>query len=312
MRGRPFFIGAGKMKSKNSYNFAIIGLGKVGTAIGHLLNKSGHKIIAVSDKSTAALKNALPYTGGEAFRDPKKAVSGADVILITTPDDIIADACKEIADPKLIEEKFVFHMSGAGGLDLLDAAQKAGAAVASIHPVQSFSSIDTAINNIPGSIFGITADKKAQKQARIIVRDLGGIPIIITPAQKPLYHAAACFASNYLVSLLNVVETIYESIGINETNAQKAYLPLIYGTLKNVENAGSIQALTGPIARGDAGTIKKHIAAMEKTQPQYSSLYSALGLVTIDIARKKGTLSSKQAKIINDLLKGVIDNEHSK
>jgi len=202
-------------------------------------------------------------------------------------------------------------MSGAGGLDLLDAAQEAGAGVASIHPVQSFSSIDTAIKNIPGSIFGITANKKAQKQARIIVRDLGGIPIMITPDQKPLYHAAACFASNYLVSLLNVVEAIYASVGINEINARRAYLPLIYGTLKSVENAGTIQALTGPIARGDAGTIEKHIAAMEKTQPQYSSLYSALGLVAADIARKKGTLSSQQAKIINDLLKGVM-NEHSK
>jgi predicted short-subunit dehydrogenase-like oxidoreductase (DUF2520 family) len=300
------------MKNKNSYNFAIIGLGKVGTAIGYLLNKSGHKIIAISDKSTAALKKALPYTGGEAFRDPKKAVIGADVILITTPDDIIAGACNEIANSKLIGEKFVFHMSGAGGLDLLDSAKKAGAVVASIHPVQSFSSIDTAINNIPDSVFGITADKKAKKQAEIIVRDLNGIPIFISPAQKPLYHAAACFASNYLVTLLNVVESLYESIGISKTNAQKAYLPLIYGTLKNVENAGVIQALTGPIARGDAGTIKKHIDAIGKTQPQYSSIYSALGLVTIDIARKKGTLSSKQAKTINDLLKGVIDYEHSK
>ena len=154
--------------------------------------------------------------------------------------------------------------------------------------------------------------KKLKNKPEIIVRDLSGIPIFISPAQKPLYHAAACFASNYLVSLLNVVESIYESIGISKTNARKAYLPLIYGTLKNVENAGSIQALTGPIARGDAGTIKKHIAAIGKTQPQYSSLYSALGLVTTDIARKKGTLSSKQAKIINDLLKGVIDYEHSK
>jgi predicted short-subunit dehydrogenase-like oxidoreductase (DUF2520 family) len=300
------------MKNKNSYNFAIIGLGKVGTAIGHLLNKSGHKIIAVSDKSTAALKRALPYTGGEAFRDAKKAVIGADIILITTPDDIIADACNEIANPDLVGEKFVFHMSGAGGLDLLEAAQNAGASVASIHPLQSFSSIDTAINNIPGSIFGITADKKAQKKAGVIVRDLNGIPINISPAQKPLYHAAACFASNYLVSLLNVVETIYESIGISKKNAQKAYLPLVYGTLKNVASSGSIQALTGPIARGDAGTINKHITALEKSQSQYSPLYCALGLVTIDIARKKGTLSSKQAKIINNLLKGVIDYEHSK
>ncbi|MGV8059338.1 MAG: Rossmann-like and DUF2520 domain-containing protein [Smithellaceae bacterium] len=302
------------MKSKNSYNFAIIGLGKVGTAIGYLLNKSGHKIVAISDKSALALKKALPYTGGKTFRYPRKAVIEADCILITTPDDIISGTCNKVATSQFIKDKFIFHMSGAGGLDLLDSAKKAGAVTASIHPMQSFSSIDTAIHKIPGSIFGITADKKAQKQARIIVRDLGGIPINISSVQKPLYHAAACFASNYLVSLLSVVESIYESIGINKEMARKAYLPLIYGTLHNVENAGVIQALTGPIARGDAGTIKKHIAALEKAQPQYSSIYSALGLVTANVAQKKGTLSSKQAKIINDLLKGkgVPEYEHFK
>lgn len=307
---KTFFIW--KMKNKNSYNFTIIGLGKVGTAIGHLLNKAGHKIISVSDKSAAALKTALPYTGGKACSDPRKAVIGADIILITTPDDIIIDACNEIAVPELIAGKFIFHMSGAGGLDLLDAAKTAGADVASIHPLQSFSSIDTAIHNIPGSIFGITADKKVQETASKIVHDLKGIPVFISSAQKPLYHAAACFASNYLVTLLNVVEAIFESIGINKKNAQKAYLPLVYGTLKNVEKSGSIQALTGPIARGDAGTIQKHIAAIKETQPEYAPLYSALGLITIDVARKKGTLSSKQAEIINHLLKGVIDYEHPK
>jgi predicted short-subunit dehydrogenase-like oxidoreductase (DUF2520 family) len=298
------------MKKRNSYKFAIIGVGMVGTAIGHLLNNSGHTIIGVSDKSAAALKKALPYTGGKAFSDSRKAVREADCILITTPDDNIFNACREIADSQLIKEKFVFHMSGACGLDLLDSAKKAGAAVASIHPLQSFSSIETAINNIPGSYFGITATKKVQKQAQTIVHDLNGIPVFISPAQKPLYHAAACLASNYLVSLLNVVESIYESIGISKADAQMAYLPLVYGTLHNIKTSGSIHALTGPIARGDAGTIEKHLAAISKSQPQYSSLYSALGLITAIIAQKKGTLSTKQAKIINDLLKGVTKHEH--
>ncbi|PKN70672.1 MAG: DUF2520 domain-containing protein [Deltaproteobacteria bacterium HGW-Deltaproteobacteria-12] len=300
------------MKNKNSYKFAIIGLGKVGTAIGHLLRKSGHRIVAISDKSPAALKKARPYTGGKAFRDPGISVMDADCIVITTPDDIISSVCNEIADSKLVKQKFVFHMSGAGGLDLLDTAKEAGAYVASIHPLQSFSSVDTAIENIPGSIFGITTDKKAQKQAQIIVQDLNGIPIFISDVQKPLYHAAACIASNYLVSLLNVVESVYESIGISKTNAQKAYFPLIYGTLKNIEYSGSINALTGPIARGDAGTIKKHIAAIAKTQPQYLSLYCNLGLITTNIAQKKGTLSKGKAKLINDLLKEVAEHEHTK
>jgi predicted short-subunit dehydrogenase-like oxidoreductase (DUF2520 family) len=300
------------MKKKYFNNFAIIGTGMVGTAIGFLLKKAGYKIIAIADKSPAALRRARPYTGGEAFRKPQEVLREADCILITTPDDIILSACKDIALSPLIKGKYVFHMSGAGGLDLLAPAKKAGAVVASIHPLQSFSSIDQAIQNIPGSYFGITADKKAEMLVKKIVRDVGGIPFFISDKQKLLYHAAACFASNYLVSLLNVVESFYQAIGLTEKEAKKAYLPLVYGSLKNIERFGSIHALTGPIARGDLGTLQKHLAAIDETLPQYSSLYSFLGLLTVKIAQQKDTLNTRQAKIINDLLKGVINHEQSK
>jgi len=299
------------MKKRPLNNFAIIGAGMVGTAIGFLLKKAGYKVLAIADKSPAALKRALPYTGGKTFRKPQKAVQDVDCILITTPDDTISSACQEIALCPALKGKFVFHMSGAGGLDLLESAKKAGAVVASIHPLQSFSSIDQAIKNIPGSYFGITADKKAQQSSRNIVRDLGGIPLLISSDQKPLYHAAACFASNYLVSLMNTVESIYQAIGLNEKDAKTAYLPLVYGSLTNIDNSGSITSLTGPIARGDFGTIKKHISAINKNLPQYSSLYSSLGLITVKVAQQKGTLNARQAKTINAILKGV-KNEHAK
>ena len=300
------------MKKRPLNNFAIIGAGMVGTAIGFLLKKTGYKVIAIADKSPAALKRALQYTGGEAFRNPREAVQEADCILITTPDDAISSACQKIALCPAIKGKFVFHMSGAGGLDLLESAKKAGAAVASIHPLQSFSSIDQAIQNIPGSYFAITAAKKAQKPAKNIVRDLGGIPLFISSDQKPLYHAAACFASNYLVSLMNAVESIYQAIGLNEKDAKAAYLPLVYGSLKNIEKSGSIHSLTGPIARGDFGTIKKHITAINENLPQYSSLYSSLGLITVNVAHQKGTLNARQAKTMNAILKGAINHEQSK
>jgi predicted short-subunit dehydrogenase-like oxidoreductase (DUF2520 family) len=276
-----------------------------------LLKNAGYKVIAIADKSPAALKRALPYTSGKAFRKPQEAAQEADCILITTPDDAISSACQEIALCQAIKGKFVFHMSGAGGLDLLESANKAGAAIASIHPLQSFSSIDQAIKNIPGSYFGITADKKAQLPAKDIVRDLGGIPLFISSGQKPLYHAAACLASNYLVSLMNAVESIYRAIGLNEKDAKTAYLPLVYGSLKNIEKSGSISSLTGPIARGDFGTINKHIMAINKNLPQYSSLYSSLGLITVKVAQQKGTLNAGQAKKMNAILKGV-KNEHTK
>ena len=299
------------MKKQPLNNFAIIGAGMVGTAIGFLLKKNGYKVVAVYDKSSTAVKRALPYTGRKAFLNPQDAVQKADCILITTPDDSISSACADIAISPAIKGKFVFHMSGAGGLDLLEMAKKAGASVASIHPLQSFSSIDQAIENIPGSYFGVTADKKDLSPAKNIIRSLGGIPLVISPDQKPLYHAAACFASNYLVSLMNVVESIYQAAGIDEKDARKAYLPLVYGSLKNIEKSGSISSLTGPIARGDYGTIKKHITAIKKNLPQYFSLYSSLGLITVKVAQQKGTLNAGQAKRINAILKGV-KNEHAK
>ena len=300
------------MKKNKLNNFAIIGAGMVGTAIGFLLKKAGYEIVALADKSTAALRRAQSYTGGKSYRKPQEVLHDADCILITTPDDLILSVCKDIARAPLIKGKYVFHMSGAGGLDLLEPAKKAGAAVASIHPLQSFSSIDNAIKNIPSSYFGITADAKAKKQAEAIVISLGGKPIYISAKQKPLYHAAACVASNYLVSLLNVVESIFQSIGISEKDAKKAYLPLIYGSLKNVELSGTVSALTGPIARGDSGTIQKHVYAISANLPQYASLYSSLGIVTVNLGRKKGTLNSRQAKIISDILKGVTNHELTK
>ncbi len=300
------------MKKKKIYMFSIVGMGMVGTAIGSLLKKAGHEIISIYDKSPVALKKAKPYIAGKTFRNFQEAINNADCILITTPDDVISSTCGEIARSCVIKGKFVFHMSGAGGLDLLEAAKNAGAYVASIHPLQSFSSVDNAIANIPKSYFGITANEKAKTPAKNIVRDLGGIPFFISDKQKPLYHAAACLASNYLVCLLNTVEFIYQTIGINEKDAKKAYLPLVYGSLKNIERSGSVQSLTGPIARGDISTIKKHIAAINKTMPQYSFLYSSLGVIAAKMAQQKGSLNTRQAKIINELLKGAIKYEHSK
>lgn len=293
------------MNKKPSFKFAIIGTGMVGTAIGSLLKKADHEITAMTDPSSAHLKRAHSYIADAVCcQYATQAADLADCLLITTPDDRIASVCAEIVAGSSVKGKKIFHLSGAGGLDLLAPAAKAGASVASIHPLQSFSSIDSAIANIPGSYFGVTAVAGVKKISSDIVRDLRGIPIYITPEQKPLYHAAACMASNYLVSLMSIVESIYLSIGFSEKDARKAYLPLVYGSLKNIESQGCPSALTGPIARGDSGTVQKHIKAISCNLPDYSSLYANMGLIAVKLARQKGTLSSSQAKIMTELLKG--------
>ena len=277
----------------------------VGTAIGTLLSKAGYKLTAWSDLSSMHLKRARSYVKAPGFHDTRQAVSLADIILITTPDDRILTVCTEIAGLTSLKGKKVFHMSGAGGLDLLLPAKRSGALIASIHPLQSFSTIDGAIASIPGSYFGITAAKGAKKISTDIVRNLSGHPLFITPEQKPLYHAAACVASNYLVSLMSVVESISLSIGISAKDARKAYLPLVYGSLKNIENQGSAGALTGPIARGDVGTVRKHLDAFSMNLPHYIAFYRELGKLTVKLAEQKGTLSSQKAENILSLFKGV-------
>ena len=287
-------------------NVAIIGLGRAGTAIGCLLRQAGYPIVAVAGRSPASLRDRIRYTGGRAFTADAddEAASLATCIFITTPDDSIAPVCREIAQKGGFKPgDKVIHMSGAGGLDLLEPARKAGAMVACIHPIQSFADVEGAIRNIPLSTFGITADEGLRDWSAALVRELGGIPFEVPEAIKPLYHAAACMASNYLATLIHTVEEIYLSLGLSRDEAIRAFWPLVGGTLKNIETKGSVQALTGPISRGDAGTIEHHIRVFRETLPDYLPVYCALGLLTVELAMKRNALSQEAADIIKNILK---------
>jgi len=288
---------------------AIIGLGKVGTAVGHLLKSAGYEIVAVADRLPENLRRGINYTGGQIFTDSAEAASLAECILITTGDDDIASACEEISRRGGVTAgKKVVHMSGAGSLDLLQAARSAGAYVASIHPLQSFAGVDGAIKSIPGSTFGITADEAIRDWSVRMVFDLGGTPFFIAEEDKPLYHAAACLASNYLATLMYTVEEIYLSLGIAQTEALNAFWPLVRGTMNNLETKGVIQALTGPIARGDAGTIEKHLTAIREKMPRLLPLYCVMGMQTVELGMRKKTLTPDRAEIIRNLLKGGLKN----
>jgi predicted short-subunit dehydrogenase-like oxidoreductase (DUF2520 family) len=291
--------------SVHKENIAIIGLGRTGTAVGYLLSKAGHPVVAVTCSSHASLQDRVRYTGGRTFTADAnaEAASLATCIFITTPDDCIAPVCSEIVQKGGIKPgDKVIHMSGSGGLDLLEPARKAGAMVASIHPLQSFADVEGAIQNIPLSTFGITTDENLREWSAGLVRELGGIPFEVPAEIKPLYHAAACMASNYLTTLINAAEEIYLSLGLSRDEAANAFWPLIAGTLKNIETKGSVQALTGPISRGDAGTIEEHIRVFREKLPAYLPAYCAMGLLTVDLAMKKNTLTPARAEVIKKIL----------
>jgi len=297
------------MKNKKD-TIAILGAGKVGTAVGFLLLSSGYEIVAIASRSDESIKRGVEYTRGKPFRSLSQAAAMAECIIISTSDDAIASVCEKITkDGAVSPGKKVIHMSGAGGLDLLESARKSGAYVASIHPIQSFADVTGAIENIPGTTFGITAREEIKEWSVQIVKDLGGVPFFVSDEDKPLYHAAACMASNYLVTLMNMVVEVYQSLGLTRDEAMKAFWPLVRGTIKNIENQGTVQSLTGPISRGDIGTVEKHLQAFQTKLPEFLNLYRELGVFTVDIGHKKESLSDERAREIKLLLAGGLKDE---
>ena len=282
---------------------AIIGAGRVGGAVGALLAKAGYSVKSVAARSAESAERARAFIGaGEAATDVIKAASGAGIIFITTPDRAIRDVSEKLsAGGAFAAGTIVVHMSGAHSLDLLDAAAKAGAFRAVLHPLQSLAGMEQGVMNLPGSYFRIEADAGALETARELAKALGGIELKMPgwtadAHSAMLYHAGAVAVSNFFVALVDYGLTFYEKLGADKKEALRAVLPLIRGTLRNIETAGIPGALTGPIVRGDAQTVRDHIAAMEARAPELLGLYKELAKQTVAVARDRGTLGDETVR----------------
>lgn len=283
---------------------AIVGCGTVGSAIGKLLKDVGYRISGVATSNLETAQRAAEVTGAESYSDsPSEIAPGAEVVFITTPDDVIESICREIADQRSFQQDaVVVHCSGALASEILASARECGAKVATLHPLQSFASVDQAVSLVPGSFCTIEGDENALGVVRQIVQDLGGIVLEIAAEKKTLYHAAAAAASNYLVTLIYLALELDKAAGLPGDTSFPALLPLIKGTLNNIGKKGIPNALTGPIARGDVATVSAHLKAIEKDAPELLSLYQCLGLYTVDLARAKRTISEEAAQKLIALL----------
>lgn len=283
---------------------AIVGCGTVGTAMGKLLRDAGYRISGVATSNIETARRAAEATGSERFSDSSWEVTrGADVVFITTPDDLIESTCMKISEQRGFEKNtVVIHCSGALSSDILSSARGCEAVVASLHPLQSFASVDQAVRLVPGSFCTIEGDTDALPIVRQIVKDLGGIVLEIEAEKKRLYHAAAVTASNYLVTIVHLALELNKAAGLPGDTSFDALYPLIRGTLSNISTKGIPDALTGPIARGDVETVSAHLEAIEKDAPALLLLYKCLGLYTVDLARAKGTLSKDVADRLVALL----------
>ena len=279
-----------------------IGAGVTGTALACQLWRQGYKVVAASSRSiTSAQRLAAKIEDCVACYSPQQVVDLARVVFITTPDDIIADIA---ANLKWRPGQTVIHCSGVHSIDILEPAQKCGAHVCCLHPLQTFAGIEEAIANIPGSTFALEGDDFGLSLTRDMATAMKGNIIVLKAGDKVLYHAAAVTLSNYLVTLMKTSADLWQSFGIPQEEAIKALLPLLKGTVNNIERVGIPGCLTGPIARGDVKTIRKHVAALEKDHPDAIDTYRLMGLKTLKIALARGHLSLETAGEIRDLLEG--------
>lgn len=281
-------------------NIGFIGAGTVATALAISLSKKGYPVVAVSSRSAdSARKLASLVSGCRACSNNQEVTDNAQFIFITTPDDAIASVAAQV---EWHTGQYVVHCSGADSADVLEPAKKAGAFVGVFHPLQTFAIAQKAIDNIPGTTFAIEAEEPLPSTLKDMATSLGGNFVEIKAGDKVVYHAAAVFACNYMVTLVKLATDLWQTFGIPRKQAIKALMPLLRGTVNNIDAIGIPQCLTGPIARGDTGTINKHLTALKKVAPELVSTYRELGLKTIPIARAKGKIDDKQAKELEAIL----------
>jgi len=289
---------------KTKPTIAIIGCGTVGSAIGKLLGDAGYRISGVATSNLETARKAAEATGAERYSDSSSEISPrGKVVFITTPDDLIESLCIEISrQGGFQQDSVVIHCSGALSSEILASARECGAEVATLHPLQSFASVDQAVSLVPGSFCTIEGDGNALFLVRQIAQDLGGIVLEITAKQKTLYHAAAVAASNYLVTLIYLALELDKAAGLPINISFNALLPLMKGTLNNIGKKGIPDALTGPIARGDVATVSAHLKAIEEDSSKLLPLYQCLGLYTVDLAKAKRTITKETADKLVALL----------
>lgn len=292
----------------------ILGAGRVGQTLGYLLQYSSkYKVTALWNQSRISGQRAAKFIGGKVLflTKPAQAARLGEIVFITTPDNIIKDLCYRIACRKGFRRNtLVVHCSGNFSSEILISAQRfCGCRVASLHPLQSFAQPGEAVNNFRGTYCAYEGMAEGLSVVRKLIRDLGGIPVKINAAFKPLYHISGVIASNYLVTLLAVAREFMRVSGFPEKNALDALMPLVKSTIKNIKELGIPAALTGPIARGDFSTVQNHLVMTKKYLRRYQSFYQMLGKHTIKVAKDKKSISNIQARVFYRLFdKNMINN----
>jgi predicted short-subunit dehydrogenase-like oxidoreductase (DUF2520 family) len=270
----------------------IAGAGRVAQALGRLLYAAGEPVAFVASRNLEHAGTAAALIGPDV-----KAVSYSDLahhahrILIAVPD----SALQSVASTLAMESGIALHTCGAQGPEALQALAQRGVFCGAFHPLQTISNPGSGAASLHGAAFAIAGDVPAVEWAEHIVHAANGRVLRIASERRPLYHAAAVMASNYLTAMLSAAQTLLMAADVDPQEALQALGPLARTSLDNALRQDPVAALTGPIERGDVSTIQAHLAALEHISGPIPLLYRAAGLQTLDLARRKGLCAERAA-----------------
>ena len=280
----------------------IIGPGRAGTALGIALSQAGHAVTAVSAVSDASISRAREHFPAASVTEPAGVIAGADLVLLTVPDDALPGLVSGLAATGAAAGgRLLVHTSGRYGTGVLEPATRLGALPLALHPVMTFTGRSDDVARMHGISFGITAPDPLRPVAEALVIEMGGEPVFITEENRGLYHAALAGAANHLVTLVTESCDLLHTAGAD--NPARMLSPLLFAALDNALRLGDA-GLTGPVARGDAGTVAEHLEVLADVAPEALAVYVALARLPADRALAAGLLAAPDAERLLGVLSG--------
>jgi len=281
----------------------VVSAGRVGSVLGAALARAGHTVVGASGLSAASIRRAEQLLPGVPLLPPDEVVRKADLVLLALPDDSLAGMIRGlVATDSLRPGQIVVHTSGAHGVATLGPAADAGALPLALHPVMTFTGRSEDLERIATCSIGVTAtdgDEVAWNVGEALAVEMGAEPVRIPESARALYHAALTHGANHLMTLVADCTELLRDSGIGQP--ERLIAPLLSAALDNVLRHGD-RALTGPVARGDAGTVRAHLAVLAERAPEVAPAYAALAKRTVARASGAGLLPPDAAKDLSELL----------
>jgi len=279
----------------------LIGPGRLGSTLAHLWQQTGAvEVQAVCGNTLARTEEALAFIGaGNAVSLADLPVS--ELVLLATPDDVLPAVVNALAAQRRLKPgTIVFHCSGALTSEVLAPLAEQRAVTASVHPLKSFADPKQAIIDIAGTRCAYEGNPAALTLLLPLFTSLGAHCFPIQAEHKTLYHAGAVLACNSLVALMEAALSSMAAAGVPRNEAWPALRPLIEGALNNIDKLGTTAALTGPVARGDVGTVSRQLAATTALHPDIGDTYRSLSQIALELARPR--LSPEQVAALEKAL----------